>query len=428
MVEGAAADPRVGVGRVRDGRPEAPTRSGSRPGAGGCCTSTAGTSAATACRVRRRCACSRAPSATGRSTARFACSASARGRSTRSPQTPTARWTLRLRRGDHGARARPDDRLRAGRQREHRRVRRLADDRRRGKASEAWLHVDGAFGLWAAASPRTTALVDGIELADSWACDGHKWLNVPYDSGYAFCAHPDVHATALAYTAAYLTGQEAGREYGGGDFVLESSRRARGFATWAAIRALGRSGVAQLVDRCCAHARDLAARLAAVDGIEIANEVVLNQVLIRVGDGDAHAADRTADPGRGNGLARRHDLARRAAAPRLGLQLVDDRGRHGRDRGRDRPRSCRAQLSRARTASKPRHATSGCRSCRSRSATSSNATAASSGARRTMAEGRSTSFRSTRRPPSRSSSTDHAGPARALARTGSFGGKSPANR
>ncbi len=154
------------------------------------------------------------------------------------------------------------------------------------KANEAWLHVDGAFGLWAAASPRTTALVDGIELADSWACDGHKWLNVPYDSGYAFCAHPDVHATALAYTAAYLTGQEPGREYGGGDFVLESSRRARGFTTWAAIRALGRSGVAELVDRCCAHARDLAARLAAVDGIEIANEVVLNQVLIRVGDAE----------------------------------------------------------------------------------------------------------------------------------------------
>jgi glutamate/tyrosine decarboxylase-like PLP-dependent enzyme len=147
----------------------------------------------------------------------------------------------------------------------------------------AWVHVDGAFGLWAAASPRTTALVDGIELADSWACDGHKWLNVPYDSGYAFCAHPEVHAT-LTYTGAYLTGQDAGRQYGGGDLVLESSRRARGFATWAAIRALGRSGVAELVDRCCANARDLAARLDAVDGIEIANEVVLNQVLIRVGD------------------------------------------------------------------------------------------------------------------------------------------------
>jgi glutamate/tyrosine decarboxylase-like PLP-dependent enzyme len=76
------------------------------------------------------------------------------------------------------------------------------------RMADAWLHVDGAFGLWAAASPKTRHLVDGVELADSWACDGHKWLNVPYDSGYAFCAHPDAHATAMAHTAAYLTGQE----------------------------------------------------------------------------------------------------------------------------------------------------------------------------------------------------------------------------
>ena len=154
------------------------------------------------------------------------------------------------------------------------------------RAAGAWVHVDGAFGLWAAASPRTRHLVDGIELADSWACDGHKWLNVPYDSGYAFCAHPEVHATAMAYTAAYLTGQVAGRELGGGDFVLESSRRARGFATWAALRSLGRSGVAGLVDRCCELARRLATALSEVDGIEIANDVVLNQVLVRVGDAD----------------------------------------------------------------------------------------------------------------------------------------------
>ena len=100
------------------------------------------------------------------------------------------------------------------------------------RAVGAWVHVDGAFGLWAAASPRTAHLVRGIELADPWACDGHKWLNVPYDAGYAICADPEVHATALAYTASYLTGQVAGREFGGGDFVPESSRRARGFATW----------------------------------------------------------------------------------------------------------------------------------------------------------------------------------------------------
>ena len=154
------------------------------------------------------------------------------------------------------------------------------------RAANAWLHVDGAFGLWAAACPRTRHLVDGIERADSWACDGHKWLNVPYDSGYAICAHPDVHATAMAYTASYLTGQVAGREFGGGDLVPESSRRARGFATWAAIRSLGRSGIADLVDRSCALARRFADGMRAVDGVTIVNDVVLNQVLIRVGDED----------------------------------------------------------------------------------------------------------------------------------------------
>ena len=152
------------------------------------------------------------------------------------------------------------------------------------RGAGAWLHVDGAFGLWAAASPRTSELVRGIELADSWAWDGHKWLNVPYDACYAFCAPPAVHATALAYTATYLTGQVAGREFGGGDFVPESSRRARGFATWAALRSLGRSGVADLVDRCCMLARRFATRLDALDRVEVVNDVVLNQVLVRVGD------------------------------------------------------------------------------------------------------------------------------------------------
>jgi glutamate/tyrosine decarboxylase-like PLP-dependent enzyme len=157
----------------------------------------------------------------------------------------------------------------------------------------AWLHVDGAFGLWAGASPRKAHLVAGIELADSWVCDGHKWLNVPYDSGYAFCAHPEIHATAMAYTADYLTGQVSGREFGGGDYVPDSSRRARGFATWAAIRSLGRSGVADLVDRCCAMAGRLAGALGETDGIEVVNDVVLNQVLIRVGD--AEVTDRLAE-------------------------------------------------------------------------------------------------------------------------------------
>lgn len=150
----------------------------------------------------------------------------------------------------------------------------------------AWLHVDGAFGLWAGASPEYSHLVAGLELAHSWGCDGHKWLNVPYDSGYAFCSEPEVHATALAYTAEYLTGQVAGREFGGGDYVLESSRRARGFATWAAIRSLGRSGIADMVERCCALARRLAAGVAGIPGVEVVNEVVLNQVLVRVGDAE----------------------------------------------------------------------------------------------------------------------------------------------
>jgi glutamate/tyrosine decarboxylase-like PLP-dependent enzyme len=152
--------------------------------------------------------------------------------------------------------------------------------------AHAWLHVDGAFGIWAAVSPRLRHLVAGLELADSWACDGHKWLNVPYDAGYVFCADANVHATAMAYTASYLTGQVAGRTFGGGDFVPESSRRARGFATWAAIRSLGRTGIADLVDRCTRLARRFAERLDALEGVEVVNDVVLNQVLVRVGDGE----------------------------------------------------------------------------------------------------------------------------------------------
>lgn len=150
----------------------------------------------------------------------------------------------------------------------------------------AWAHVDGAFGLWAAASPRMRHLCEGIELADSWGTDGHKWLNVPYDSGYAFCAHPDAHAASMAYSASYLIGPAALGIRSPGDFVTESSRRARGFATWAALRQLGRDGVAELVDRCCSLAGRFADGLSDIDGVEIGNEVVLNQVLIRFGDDD----------------------------------------------------------------------------------------------------------------------------------------------
>ena len=150
----------------------------------------------------------------------------------------------------------------------------------------AWVHVDGAFGLWAAANPATRHLTDGIDRADSWAVDGHKWLNVPYDSGYAFCAHADAHAAAMSYTAAYLTGQGQGGVRAPSDYVLESSRRARGFATWAALRQLGRTGLAQLVERCCSLARRFAEQLAALDGVTVVNDVVLNQVLVSFGDDD----------------------------------------------------------------------------------------------------------------------------------------------
>jgi glutamate/tyrosine decarboxylase-like PLP-dependent enzyme len=144
----------------------------------------------------------------------------------------------------------------------------------------AWVHVDGAFGLWAAAAPATRALVKGVELADSWATDGHKWLNVPYDSGYAFCAHPEAHAAALSYSAHYLQGQGEGDLRAPGDFVLESSRRARGFATWAALRQLGRHGLAEMIERCCALARRFAEQLDVIEGVSILNDVVLNQVLV----------------------------------------------------------------------------------------------------------------------------------------------------
>jgi glutamate/tyrosine decarboxylase-like PLP-dependent enzyme len=157
-------------------------------------------------------------------------------------------------------------------------LRRATDIARR---HDAWVHVDGAFGLWAAASPTTRHLVDGVEAADSWACDGHKWLNLPYDSGFVFCAHPDVHAAAVWYTASYLSG--SGVSAARSDFTLESSRRARGFAAWAGLRQLGRSGVADLVERNCAQARRFADGLRGV-GATIANDVVLNQVLVDFGD------------------------------------------------------------------------------------------------------------------------------------------------
>jgi glutamate/tyrosine decarboxylase-like PLP-dependent enzyme len=151
------------------------------------------------------------------------------------------------------------------------------------RAAGAWLHVDGAFGLWATASPQLQYLLEGVEQADSWATDAHKWLNVPYDCGLAFVAHPDAHRAAMAMTAEYLVSEsDSARDQM--DWTPEFSRRARGVAVYAALRSLGRGGVAELVDRCCRHARRFAEELGRLPGCEILNDVVLNQVLFRFRD------------------------------------------------------------------------------------------------------------------------------------------------
>jgi len=154
----------------------------------------------------------------------------------------------------------------------------------------AWLHVDGAFGLWAAAVPALRPLLKGIERADSWATDAHKWLNVPYDSGLAIVKDPRAHRAAMTVNAAYLI-QQGGAARDAVDWVPEFSRRARGFPLYAQLRTLGRSGVAELVARGCALARRAAEGLANIPGASVLNEVVLNQVLVRFGPPDGGDAD-----------------------------------------------------------------------------------------------------------------------------------------
>jgi glutamate/tyrosine decarboxylase-like PLP-dependent enzyme len=145
-----------------------------------------------------------------------------------------------------------------------------------------WLHVDGAFGIWAAVSPRLRHLVAGLERADSWTTDAHKWLNVPYDSGIVLCAHPESHRIAMTVSASYLIQDEGARRVRDQvDWVPEFSRRARGFPIYAALRSLGRSGLVDLVERCCGAASRFAEAIAELDGVELLNEVVLNQVLFR---------------------------------------------------------------------------------------------------------------------------------------------------
>jgi glutamate/tyrosine decarboxylase-like PLP-dependent enzyme len=154
------------------------------------------------------------------------------------------------------------------------------------RARGAWCHVDGAFGLWAAASPARRPLIDGFERAHSWATDGHKWLNVPYDCGIAIVADAAAHRAAMTSDSPYIPAHEEDMPWGF-DWNPEFSRRARGVPVYAALRSLGRAGVADMVERCCEHAARMASLLGAAPGVEVLNEVVLNQVLVRFGDSDA---------------------------------------------------------------------------------------------------------------------------------------------
>jgi aromatic-L-amino-acid decarboxylase len=161
-----------------------------------------------------------------------------------------------------------------------------------------WLHIDGAFGLWARVAPARRSLVDGAEAADSWSTDAHKWLNTPYDCGIALVRDADAHRRTFRGGAKYLPGDtDVPNPF---DHTPELSRRARGFAVWAALRELGRRGVADLVERCCRHARSFATGLAAMPGVEVMNEVDLNQLVIRFRDprgvdDDAHTRAVTAN-------------------------------------------------------------------------------------------------------------------------------------
>ena len=150
-------------------------------------------------------------------------------------------------------------------------------------AADAWVHVDGAFGLWAAAVPALAGLTAGVAEADSWAVDFHKWLNVPYDSGLAISSDADALRAAMSITADYLPTDSPVRNPS--DFVPELSRRARGVEVWAALRALGREGVIDLIERTRRHARRLAEGLQAA-GFEVLNEVFLNQVVVTFGDAE----------------------------------------------------------------------------------------------------------------------------------------------
>ena len=143
----------------------------------------------------------------------------------------------------------------------------------------AWVHIDGAFGLWAAASPTYRHLLAGVDAADSWATDGHKWLNVPYDCGYAFVADPAAHGNAMSHRASYISYSSDVRDQC--DWNPEWSRRARGFSSYAAIRQLGTDGLAQMIERCCTHARSLVTEIGSLTGAELLWKPQINQGLVR---------------------------------------------------------------------------------------------------------------------------------------------------
>jgi glutamate/tyrosine decarboxylase-like PLP-dependent enzyme len=148
----------------------------------------------------------------------------------------------------------------------------------------AWLHIDGAFGLWAAAAPVTQDLTTGVERADSWAVDAHKWLNVPYDGAMAIVADQEAHVAAMSLAGPYLVADPGQRD--GTNYVPESSRRARAVPIYAAIRSLGRAGIAEMIERNCAQAARIAKQLSNIAGAKVLNDVVLNQVLVRLPGGD----------------------------------------------------------------------------------------------------------------------------------------------
>jgi glutamate/tyrosine decarboxylase-like PLP-dependent enzyme len=153
----------------------------------------------------------------------------------------------------------------------------------------AWVHVDGAFGLWVAASPAHRHLLNGFEAADSWATDGHKWLNVPYDCGYAFVADPKAHGASMSHRASYISYSADARDQA--DWNPEWSRRARAFPSYAAIRELGKDGISAMIERCCCHAHTLVTQIGLLPGAQMLWEPKINQGLVRFLDPSAGASE-----------------------------------------------------------------------------------------------------------------------------------------